>query len=79
MVPGLWGPAGGPCKSEDTTGWGLESGIYCTNLISKIDLIPLKRVSTFVCDGQPFNNQHILKTKCKTSVYISTSRTDTFF
>ena len=23
MVPGLRGPAGGPCKSEDITGWGL--------------------------------------------------------
>ena len=23
MVPGLQGPAGGPCKSEDITGWGL--------------------------------------------------------
>ena len=24
MVPGLRGPAGGPCKSEDITGWGLN-------------------------------------------------------
>ena len=24
MVPGLQGPAGGPCKSEDITGWGLN-------------------------------------------------------
>ena len=23
MVLGLRGPVGGPCKSEDTTGWGL--------------------------------------------------------
>ena len=25
MVPGLRGPAGGPCKSEDITGWGLKN------------------------------------------------------
>ena len=24
MVLGLRGPGGGPCKSEDTTGWGLS-------------------------------------------------------
>ena len=24
MVLGLRGPAGGPCKSEDITGWGLK-------------------------------------------------------
>ena len=24
MVPGLRGPAGGLCKSEDITGWGLN-------------------------------------------------------
>ena len=25
MVPGLRGPAGGACKSADTTGWGLSN------------------------------------------------------
>ena len=27
MVPGLRGPAGGPCKSEDITGWGLMGAL----------------------------------------------------
>ena len=26
LVPGLRGPAGGPCKYEDISGWGLNHG-----------------------------------------------------
>ena len=35
MVPGLRGPAGGPCKSEDITGWGL----ICPHWIRTVEFV----------------------------------------
>ena len=50
MVPGLRGPAGGPCKSGDITGWGLKCNFLNENI-----WIPIKISLKFVPKG-PMNN-----------------------